>query len=81
MSKNGASQLGIRIFNSKFVLSTVICDEFLSRINIVSGLLQSNSIDFGSFLEHLTKLQKNFQIIRGDVFMFDTFFNETDQIA
>lgn len=68
-------------FQIQICAITVICNEFLSRINIVLELLQSNSTNFGSCLEHLIKLQEYFQINRGDVSMRDAFSNKAEQIV
>lgn len=79
-SKFSATQLGNRIFKFKFVLSVVIWNEFLSRINVVSKLLQSKSMDFDSCLKHLDKLRKYFQESRLNS-SYDSLHSTAEKIA
>ena len=80
-AKKLASQLGKRIFKFKFVLSAIIWNEFLARVNVVSKILQSKSIDFGSCLHHLAKAQEYFQKVHGDESIFDAFFEMAEKRA
>lgn len=76
-----ANELGKRIFNFKFVLSTVIWHELLSRISIVSKVLQSNSMDFGSCLSHLRKFKEYFQKMRTDESSYQTLYSKAENIS
>lgn len=79
-SKFNATQLGHRIFKFKFVLSTVIWNEFLSRINVVSKVLQSKSMDFSSCSGHLKKLREYFQAVRLNS-TYDSLYSKAEGIA
>lgn len=79
-SKFTANSLGQRMFKFKFVLSSLIWYEFLSRINVVSKVLQSKSMDFNSCSEHLHKLTEYFVEIRTNS-TFNSLYSKAEHIA
>lgn len=81
ISKFKTDELGKKKLKFDFVLSTVIWHEFLSRINIVSKVLQSNSMDFGSCLNHLQKLNQYFTNIRTNESSYQILYEIAETIA